>query len=126
LLLLLFIGTANFGAVPLAQTEVREETDNVWRTASREQILEATVVRIVLHDIVSKASTSIKTQLGERVSSLKQQAAEFFQIPVANQQLIFGAKKLTNDNDSLRQAGLFMGCTVHVLTNQHGEVWQQA
>jgi hypothetical protein len=46
-------------------------------------------------------------------------------IPAHQQQLIFGATKI-NDSQSLREAGLFMGCTVHVLIKQEAEVFNDS
>jgi hypothetical protein len=105
---------ATLGAVPLAQTSITEDT--ATRTVSREEIQDKLMIRFSVHDISSKQTASIRLKLGDTVQTLKEQLVAFFDIPVAQQHLMFGTKALES-SQTLQQAGIFMGSTVQLITN---------
>ena len=123
---------ASFGVVPVAQTQVIDDDDDdassatatPTRTSSsssnllltREQIQSGRRIRVSICSTTTSQPKSATVLLGDTVLMLKEKVAQLFNVPVESQQLVFGSSIL-QDASTLLDAGLFMGCTVHLVSS---------
>ena len=113
--------SAKCGALPLAESQLIAEAEEFSLCPS--EIQDKLIVRFTVYNVASRTSLSIKCKLGETVLQLKERLSSrfVFYIPVAQQNLAFGARIL-DDSHTLAEAGVFFGAMLQLVTNQAREV----
>jgi len=106
-----------FGVVPVMQTQMAadESLGLSGSGPSKTEIKSRMTLQVVVHSVASKRCKTLSMIFGDKVHALKQLVSQEFDVPISQQQLIFGSLILEDDH-TLIESGLFTGATVHLVT----------